>query len=103
MKYTWPIIKTIALVSLYISLRYVFNLQYLWAIGICLCTILFYQEIVALYFGVIAIPIMDQTMLMSSGEHSLINGMNAMCFDCELDIDLIVYNLKKLWAIVPKW
>ena len=103
MKVTWPITKAITLVGIYLCFRHVFNLNYEWCILICLASILLYQEVVAICFGVMAIPIMDQTMLMSSGEHSLVNGMNAMCFNTELDLDMVSYNLKQLWAIIPKW
>lgn len=57
---------------------------------------------VALAHGVVAPAIMDQLCFLS-GKKSIVNFMNVMLFDKEFDLEIVLFNIKKIFKLQPKF
>lgn len=69
---------------------------------IILPIVFYYQNVVALIFGVVPMSIMDQGCQLS-GKKSIVNFMNVMVFDRELDREVVLFSMRKIFKQDPKF
>ena len=94
-------IKTSLMLGMYASSYLACNSHVL-SILLIILTVSVYQEVVALFCGVMAIPAMDQACFVSSSK-SHVNFMNCMAYDRSMDPSIVLFNMEKAIKYLPKF